>query len=87
MREHKGAAAAATTKLPFKCGHRPSTLTKPGLSTGARAKEVGCYVRHDTQDPTRATVASNCSPRIKSCDTDSTTEGNRTGGSKAQEQD
>ncbi len=36
---------------------------------------------------TRATVASNCIPRTKSCDNDSTTEGDQTGASQAQEQD
>ncbi len=44
-------------------------------------------MRHGTQDPTRATVASNCIPCTKSCGTSSRTEGDQTGASQAQEQD
>ncbi len=44
-------------------------------------------MRHGTQDPTRATVAANCIPRTKSCDNDSTTEGDQTGASQAKQQD
>ncbi len=47
-------------------------------------EEVG-YVRHGTQDLTRATVASKCIPRTKSCNTDSATEGDQTEACRAHE--
>ncbi len=82
---------SAGTGLPPKCGHTqrrvetPSTLIKLGWWTGTGAKGVGCYVRHCTHDPTRATVASNSNPHTKPCGTGSTTEGDLTGASQTQE--
>ncbi len=79
----------------YQCQHATSeniqystqTMTMPEWSTETGAKVVGCYVRHDTQNRTRVTGASNCIPRTKSYDTDSATEGDQTGASQAQEQD
>ncbi len=66
-------------------GQRALPLIIKGKET--RAKEVGCNVRHGTQDLTRATGASKCIPRTKSYDPDSATEGDQTGASQAQEHD
>ncbi len=48
-------------------------------------EDFGCYVRQGTQDLTRATVASNCIPRIMSCDTDAETEEDQPEARQAQE--